>query len=270
MAHARVATPGGGAIVAVWRPLRAVAPRLLFFAALVVAWELCVRLTGVRSYLLPAPSGVWDALVTAAPHLAQHTSLTVLEALAGFALSAVFGILMAMVIVYSPYLRSVLMPSLVAFNATPKVALAPLLVIWLGLGIESKIAMAFLLSFFPIVVNTATGMAEVEPELINLFRLMRASELQTFIHVRLPNSLPALFDGFKIALPIALIGAVVGEFVGARQGLGYMILLAGGNLNTELLFAGVIVIAVLSVVLFEILVMVERLILKWRPSARKF
>jgi NitT/TauT family transport system permease protein len=252
-----------------WHTARTILPRVLFFVVLVVAWEAVVRLSGIRSYLLPAPSGVWDALVVAAPHLWRHTFLTVAEALAGFALAAAVGVLMAMLIVYSAYLRSVLLPSLVAFNAAPKVALAPLMVIWLGLGIESKVAMAFLLSFFPIVVNSATGMAEVEPELINLFRLMHASELQTFLQVRLPHSLPALFDGLKIALPIALIGAVVGEFVGAREGLGYLILLAGGNMNTEMVFASVIVIAVISIVLFEVLVAVERALLKWRPSARK-
>ncbi len=178
--------------------------------------------------------------------------------------------LAAVLIVYSPYVRSVLMPTMVGFNAMPKVVLAPLLVIWLGLGFESKVAMAFLLSFFPVVVNTTTGMADVEPELLHLLWLLRATELQTFLYVRLPNSLPAMFDGFKIALPISLIGAIVGAFVGSRQGLGYIVLLAGANLNTELVFAAVIVIAVLSIALFELLVVFERMLLKWRPSARRF
>jgi NitT/TauT family transport system permease protein len=243
---------------------------LAYVVALLVVWEGSVRLSGIHSYLLPSATGVWTALVGAAPNLLPHVLVTIWETLAGFALSAVFGVLVAVLVVYSPALREVVMPTLVAFNAAPKVVLAPLLVIWLGLGIESKIAMAFLLSFFPVVVNTATGLAEVEPELVKLFQLMRASELQTFVKVRLPNALPSFIDGLKIALPIAMIGAVVGEFVGARKGLGYVILLAGANLNTELLFAVVLVIAALSVVLYEILVLFERRLLTWRPSARSF
>jgi NitT/TauT family transport system permease protein len=202
--------------------------------------------------------------------LLPHAWITLWETVAGFGLAAVIGVVMAVVIVYSPFLRSVIMPALVGFNAAPKVILAPLLVIWLGLGLESKIAMAFLLSFFPIVVNTATGLAEVEPDMLKLFQLMHASELQTFLKVRFPNALPALLDGLKIALPIAMIGAVVGEFVGAKTGLGYVILLAGGNLNTELLFAVVIVIAAMSIVLYELLVLCEHFLLSWRPSARRF
>lgn len=252
------------------RVVWATAQRLLFVVGIILLWELFVSLMDIRSYLLPAPSAVWGELVHNPSYLAEHAYVTINETLLGFALAVVAGVLMAVVIVYSPYMRSVLLPGLVAFNAIPKVAIAPMLIIWLGLGMESKIAMAFLLSFFPIVINTATGMADVEPELLNLFRLMRASSFQTFLKVRLPNSLPAMFDGFKIALPIAIIGAVIGEFVGSQKGMGYVIVLAGANLNTELIFAAVIVIAVMSVILFEALVMVEKLLLKWRPSERKF
>jgi NitT/TauT family transport system permease protein len=128
--------------------------------------------------------------------------------------------------------------------------------------------MAFLIAFFPIVVNSTTGMADVEPELLNLLRLMRASERQTFQKVRLPHALPAIFDGFRIALPLAIIGALVGEFVAASEGLGYLIIVAGIQLNTELVFGCVLVIAVLSLLLYGVLAFVEGRTLRWRPAKR--
>ncbi|HEX6148076.1 MAG TPA: ABC transporter permease, partial [Acidimicrobiia bacterium] len=167
-----------------------------------------------------------------------------------------------------PLLRGVVMPYLVAFNAVPKVAFAPLLIIWLGLGVQSKIALSFMIAFFPIVVNTATGMYEIEPNLINLARLMKAKKRQQFIKIRIPHSLPAMFDGFKIALPIAIIGAIVAEFVASREGLGHLIVAAGVQLNTELVFAAILVIAVGSMVLYALLAWVETRVLRWRPSAR--
>jgi NitT/TauT family transport system permease protein len=160
------------------------------------------------------------------------------------------------------------MPYLVAFNAVPKVAFAPLIIIWLGLGIQSKIALSFLIAFFPIVVNTATGMYEIEPNLINLTRLMKAKKRQQFLKIRIPHSLPGMFDGFKIALPIAIIGAIVGEFVASREGLGHLIIAAGVQLNTELVFASILVIALGSVILYGLLAWVESKVLRWRPSAR--
>jgi NitT/TauT family transport system permease protein len=187
---------------------------------------------------------------------------------AGFAIAAVVGVAIAILIVYLPLLRGIVMPYLVAFNAVPKVAFAPLLIIWLGLGIQSKIALSFLIAFFPIVVNTAAGMYEIEPNLINLTRLMKAKKRQQFVKIRIPHSLPGMFDGFKIALPIAIIGAIVGEFVASRDGLGHLIVAAGVQLNTELVFAAILVIAVGSMILYGLLAWVEARVLRWRPSAR--
>jgi NitT/TauT family transport system permease protein len=167
---------------------------------IIVVWDAGVRILGIKAYLVPTPGGVWAAFVEFSPIVLRETVLTVVEALAGFLLAAVVGIALAVVIVYAPAIRSLLLPTLVAINATPKVAIAPVLIIWLGLGIESKIAMAFLLSFFPIVINTARGLADVPKEVLMFFRLMKASGLQTFLKARLPNSVPAMFDGFKIAI----------------------------------------------------------------------
>jgi NitT/TauT family transport system permease protein len=239
-----------------------------YVIGLLVAWEVLPGILGIRSYLLPPFSAVMAELLESLPIILEHTMVTTTEALIGLALAGVVGLLLSIVIVYSPTLRSLALPTLVAFNAVPKVAFAPLLVIWLGLGLESKVAMAFLIAFFPIVVNSTTGMADVEPELLNLLRLMRASERQTFQKVRLPHALPAIFDGFRIALPLAIIGALVGEFVAASEGLGYLIIVAGIQLNTELVFGCVLVIAVLSLLLYGVLAFVEGRTLRWRPAKR--
>jgi len=232
------------------------------------AWEAFVRLSGIRSYLLPTPSAVAVETVNSFPLLLQNTWITLFESLAGFAIAALVGVALAILLVYVPLLRGVVMPYLVAFNAVPKVAFAPLLIIWLGLGVQSKIALSFMIAFFPIVVNTATGMYEIEPNLINLTRLMKAKKRQQFLKIRIPHSLPAMFDGFKIALPIAIIGAIVAEFVASREGLGHLIVAAGVQLNTELVFAAILVIAVGSMVLYALLTWVETRVLRWRPSAR--
>ena len=237
---------------------------VLFFGT----WELFVGVSGIKPYLLPRPSSILVETFNSLPLLMQNAWTTLFESLAGFALAAVVGVALAILLVYVPLLRGVVMPYLVAFNAVPKVAFAPLLIIWLGLGIQSKIALSFLIAFFPIVVNTATGMYEIEPNLINLTRLMKAKKRQQFVKIRIPHSLPGMFDGFKIALPIAIIGAIVGEFVASREGLGHLIVAAGVQLNTELVFASILVIALGSVILYALLAWVESKVLRWRPSAR--
>jgi NitT/TauT family transport system permease protein len=247
--------------------LRKLVGAAIYIAILLLIWHAAVQILEIRPYLIPAPIGVGDALADSGSFMVRHTLITLFEALVGFALAVVVGVLLAVVIVYAPFIRSFLLPTLVAINATPKVAIAPVLVIWLGFGLESKYAMAFLLSFFPIVINTARGLADVPVELLNFFRLMRASGYQTFLKARLPNSLPYMFDGFKIALPIAVIGAIIGEFVAAREGIGFQIMRAYSRLDTELVFGAVITVAVISTLLFELLVWIERRVLAWRPTS---
>jgi NitT/TauT family transport system permease protein len=247
--------------------LRKLVGATVYIAILILIWHAAVQVFQIRPYLIPAPLGVGEALADSSSFMVRHTLITLFEALVGFGLAAAVGILLAVVIVYAPVVRSFLLPTLVAINATPKVAIAPVLVIWLGFGLESKYAMAFLLSFFPIVINTARGLADVPPELLNFFRLMRASGYQTFVKARLPNSLPLMFDGFKIALPIAVIGAIIGEFVAAREGIGFQIMRAYSKLNTELVFGMVITVAVISTLLFQLLVWFERRVLAWRPTS---
>lgn len=235
---------------------------------LIGAWQFVISAFAIRSYILPGPRGVFDTFVDRFSLLMDGARITVFEAMVGFGMAAVAGVLLAVIVVASPYSRTVVMPSLVAINATPKVAIAPVLIIWLGLGLQSKIAMAFLLSFFPIVINTIRGLSDIDNSMIDYFRLLGSSKLQTFFKARLPNSLPAMFDGFKIALPIAMIGAVIGEFVASREGIGHQIILAYSNFNSEMVFAAVITIAIISTILFQLLVWAEHKILVWRPPER--
>jgi NitT/TauT family transport system permease protein len=249
---------------------RGLALQSLFYVGLVLAWEWSVALFGIRSYLLPPPSAIVARMLEIAPTLGQHGLHTLSEALLGFGISIVVGVLVATLIAYSAFLRSVVLPLLVAVNAIPKVAIAPLLIIWFGIGFESKVAMAFLLSFFPIVMNATTGMLDIEPAMLNLLRMMGANQVQQFLKVRLPHALPGLMDGLKIALPLAIIGAIIGEFVGSQRGLGYLILAAGLRVDTESIFAVVLLVAIGSMALYQVLVVVESRILKWRPSAQVF
>jgi NitT/TauT family transport system permease protein len=252
------------------RRLRGVAINLAYIAVVLIIWEGAVRALNIGRLLLPPPSLVAAEAVEFGGLLLTSSGITLIEAAFGFLVAALVGIGLALVITYSTTIGGMIMTSLVAINATPKVAVAPILVIWLGLGMESKVALAFLLSFFPIVVNAVRGFADVPVELLNLYRLMQASPLQIFRKVRLPSALPAIFDGFKIALPIAMIGAVAGEFVAARSGLGFQIVLAFSNFNSALVFAAVILLAIEASILFQVLIFIEDRILYWRPSKQRF
>ncbi|GAA3652581.1 ABC transporter permease [Nocardioides ginsengisoli] len=249
--------------------VRGVLTTAVVAVGVVGAWWLIIRIFDIQEYVVPPPGAVWTAFVDSASFLWPALWVTLYESVVGFALSIVVGLALATIMVYSPLLRGVIMPSLVGLNATPKVALAPVLILWLGLGINSKIGMAFLLSFFPVVVNAVRGLDEADPELLDYFRLLRAGRLRTFLKVRLPNSLPTMFDGFKIALPIAVVGAVIGEFVASQEGIGYQIIVAYSTFSTGIVFAAVILIAVASTVLYGGLVLLERVLLRWRPSSGK-
>jgi NitT/TauT family transport system permease protein len=254
--------PGGPRPISRWRQL---ALLTVWVALLIAAWHATVVGLDIPSFILPTPTDVFSTFVERFSILVDGARITVFEALTGFGLAALVGVLLAVIVVMSPYMRTVVMPSLVAVNATPKVAVAPILIIWLGLGVSSKIALAFLLSFFPIVINTARGLADIDSSMIDYFRLLKSSRSQTFFKGRLPHSLPAMFDGFKIALPISMIGAVIGEFVASREGIGHQIIIAYSSFDTEMVFAAVITIAVISTMLFQVLVWGEKKILKWRP-----
>jgi NitT/TauT family transport system permease protein len=234
--------------------------------ALIGLWEVLARWSGVPSWLLPAPSAIGDAMIDWRAELAWHFMVTLYEVLVGFALSIVVSIPLAVAVVYSPFLQNTIYPILLALQSMPKVAIAPLLVLWIGFGALPKILVVFLVCFFPIVVATASGLTSVSPALIDLIRSLSATSYQTFIKIRFPTALPHIFVGFKIAITFAVIGAVIGEFVGSDQGLGYLILISTSQSRTPLAFGALLLLTIMSIVLYYAVEFVERLVVPWAPK----
>ncbi len=247
--------------------LRIVLPALTI-AGLVGLWWLATIVFGWEPFLVPTPKDVWLELSRQRDILPGHVWTTLAETLQGFALAIGLGIPVAVAIAYSRLLELTIYPALVALNAVPKIAIAPLLVIWMGFGAGPKIAMVVLICFFPIVISTATGLKSTPSEFVELARSLSASPLQQFAKVRFPAALPFVFVGLKVAITLAVIGSVVGEFVGATEGLGYVIVASGQNANTSLAFAAIVLLSLLSIVLFYLLVLAERLLVPWAGLER--
>jgi NitT/TauT family transport system permease protein len=236
---------------------------------LIVAWETFTRAARISRLLLPAPSDIAATLVTSLPLLAHMSVITASEFLLGFALSVVVGIPLGALLVHARPVELAVYPLLVASQTIPKAAIAPIFVVWLGAGLTSKVLIAFTIAFFPIVIDTAVGLRAAPPEVVNVVRSMGATPLQVFRFVRLPNALPNIFGGLKVASTLAVVGAIVGEFVSAEKGLGYLVLVANGELNTTLVFASVVTLSILGVVFYFLLELVERSVIRWHVSARR-
>jgi NitT/TauT family transport system permease protein len=230
---------------------------------LIGLWWLATIVFDWPPYLVPTPGDVWSETVDQRSLLASDFKTTLFESLLGFGLAIAIAVPFAVATAYSRLLELTIYPALVALNAIPKIAIAPLLVIWMGFGIGPKIAMVVLICFFPIVISTATGLKSTPAELVELARSLSASSVQEFVKFRFPAALPYVFVGLKVAIALAVIGAVVGEFVGATEGLGYVIIASGQNANTPLAFAAIMLLSVMSIVLFYALVLLERLVVPW-------
>ncbi len=240
---------------------------LIVYPAIIVAWQLYATYSGTPGYILPAPSQILDAILVNAPRLATDSWVTTEETVIGFIVGVALGFLTAVAIVSFPFLRSTIMPGMVAFQSLPKVAVAPLIALWFGLGIEPKIINAMLLAYFPIAINVVAGLEQIDPDYIFLARVMLATKYQIFLKVRIPHAIPLFFEGLKIAMPFALVGAIIGEFVGAQRGLGVLLLIANTMFNTPLMFAGLFYIMIISFVLYGAIVVLERVLLPWRRVA---
>jgi NitT/TauT family transport system permease protein len=239
----------------------AVAYPIVTVAVLLVLWETGARGFGIAGFLLPPPSAVVVSLGTHAPLLLREGWITMVEIVLGYLLSIAVGVPLALAIfLWPPFARSIY-PLLVSSQAMPKVAIAPLFIVWFGFGLLPKVLIAFLIAFFPIVINTAMGLAAIEPAKIHLARSMGLGPGATFLKIRLPDALPAIFGGLKISITLAVVGAVVGEFVGGDAGLGYQLMVANGSMDTPLLFAGLIALTILGVVLFLLVELAERLVI---------
>jgi NitT/TauT family transport system permease protein len=237
--------------------------------ALFGAWEAFVRIGAISPLLLPAPTEVLATVVREFPVLLHMSAITAGEFVLGFALSVLVGLPLGALIVYARPIELAIYPLLVAFQTMPKAAIAPIFVVWLGAGMNSKILIAFTIAFFPIVIDTAIGLRSATPETIHLVRSMGASAFQVFWYVRFPNALPSIFGGLKVASTLAVVGAIVGEFVSADKGLGYLVLVANGELNTRLVFACVLMLSVLGIIFYFLVEAIERLVVSWHVSARQ-
>lgn len=240
---------------------------LALLGALLV-WEGAVHLFGIPSFLLPSPSIIAVSLYDHWADLAKHGWVTLWETLAGFGLSLAIGIPLAVLIVWSRIFDRILYPVLVASQAVPKVALAPILLVALGYGVWPKVLVAFLIAFFPVVVNTVTGLGSVQVDTLKLMRSMGASKFDVLVKVRFPNAVPSMIAGFKVAVALAVVGAVVGEFVGSRSGLGYYMLVATGDFDTPLVFACVAILTVMGVVLFYAVGLLEFALARWNRTTQ--
>lgn len=252
----------------IWHRNEKLAYIILTLIATLIVWEAAVRLFDIATFLLPPPSMVFVEFLEAPKYLAINALYTLFEAVLGFVLAIVLGLVSAVAIVHSVFLERTLYPYLVILNSIPKVALAPLFVLWLGVGLEPKVAIAMLIAVFPIVISTILGLRSIDPDMLNLAKISRASSLKVLLKIRLPNALPSMFSGMKVGVTFALIGAIVGEFVSGRVGLGAVILQAQGSFNSPRAFAAIIVLGVVGTSLFYLVEFAERVLLPWHTSQR--
>jgi NitT/TauT family transport system permease protein len=243
------------------------AASVLFFAGLIILWQFAVPLLDIPKYLLPTPLGIAEEFGKRGGLLLTHAIPTFNETVLGFLLGVVVGIGSGLGIVYSRLLWLTIYPSLIVLGSIPRIALAPLILIWLGIdSLLSKVTIAFLTAFFPMVVNSVVGLAQVENDMIDLGKTMGMSRWAEFKKIRIPNSVPYLFAGFKASIALAVIGAVVAEFVAGQKGLGYLIIVANNDMNSGLIFAAIIVLSVMSLALFGIIVLLEKTLMPWRRA----
>ncbi len=239
---------------------------IIAIAILVILWEGAVKGFDIKTYILPAPSVIIKDIVENFSLLMKYSAVTGWEIILGFVMSVIVGIPMGLAIFYSRFLERVIYPLLVASQTIPKIAVAPLLIIWFGWGIWPKIIVAFLIAFFPIVVDTVVGLKNTEPEMIYLVRSMGADRIQIFFKISLPNALPNIMGALKVASTLAVVGAVVGEFVTSDNGLGYLLIVSQGYMDTSLMFAGIIFLSLLGIVFFFIIEIIERLVIPWKTE----
>lgn len=241
----------------------------LGLSIVLVLWELVVRVFNISDFLLPLPTNIAERAFIDRSLLLHHLSITMIETVLGFAAAVLIGIVVAIVITTSERSKNLVMPIVIATQLVPKVAIAPLVLLWFGYGITSKVVIAFLIAFFPIVIDMATGLTMVEKELVDLLRSLGAKRWKIFVKAQIPHSLPFLFSGMRIAITLAIIGAIVGEFIGGSQGVGYLIVTSTSELKTELVFACLLVLTAAGFLLFALIGLLERIIVPWSAAERE-
>jgi NitT/TauT family transport system permease protein len=250
---------------------RNVALTILLFCSSIIAWELIVRVLEVPTFIFPAPSKVAVALWRgfASGLYQKHLSHTLLETVLGFLLGSALGFFLGTAVALNRYVEYFFYPYIVMFQSLPKVALAPLIVVWFGLGLKSQVINAALVAFFPLLVNTMVGLKSVDEDRMNLMRSLAASESQIFWMLRLPNALPFVMAGLDVAMIFALIGAIVAEFVGARAGLGMLIQSMNFNMDVSGQFSVLLILSIVGLLLNRCILLIRRRILFWDPSEKE-
>ncbi|MDJ0273297.1 MAG: ABC transporter permease [Candidatus Caldarchaeum sp.] len=233
------------------------------FAGFFLLWEAVTRIFAIPEFILPSPSRTVEVMLANFPIIIRHSYATLEATLIGFGLSIVFGLLLGLAVGYSAIIYRAVYPLLVAFNTIPKVAIVPILVIWFGIGKVPAVLTAFLISFFPIVVNVAVALATIEPEIRDVLRSLGASKTQIFVKIGVPRSMPYFFGSLKVASTLAFVGAVISESVASNEGTGYLMIAASSRFDVPLVFAGLLVISFIGISLFLVFAILEKRLVGW-------
>jgi len=242
-------------------------PAMVLFVALLIAWQLAVSVLGLREYILPSPLAVLRALSGDEIPWTGHLWITTLEIVGAFVVAGTVGVVLGIAIAWSPVLAKALVPFLVFVNTLPKVAVAPLFLLWLGYGVIPNMLIGALIGFFPVVINTAVGLTQVDEEMLDLGRVFNAPKWRVFAKIRIPNAYPYILSALKVTATAAVVGAIVGEFVASQKGLGYVIITTQGSMNTPVAFAALVWISVVGLAVYGAVVLAARWIAPWAETS---
>lgn len=235
----------------------------ILLTIIILLWEAICRGLGVSEFIFPAPSRIWEQFLQFYPVIGMHAWHTFWVTMAGFGISIVVGVLLGFLIGSSRTAYAALYPLMTAFNALPKAAFVPILVVWFGIGVGPAILTAFLISFFPIMVNIATGLATLEPELEDVLRVLGAKRWDVLVKVGMPRSLPYFYGSLKIAITLAFVGTTVSEMTASNQGIGYLLISAGSSMQMGLAFAGLVVVGIMAMIMYELFAYIEKRTTGW-------
>jgi len=247
--------------------IRKIVPKLLYFFIFLAIWQGVVMVFKIKVFILPSPILVFQHLLDPAIAVKynwwRHISATLMEVLASFIATAIVGIALAVLISWSRLFSQLLSPIIILFNSLPKIALAPLFLMWFGYGFLPNILVAFMIAFFPVIINTSAGLIAVDDDLLDLVRYLNASKLQVFVKIRIPNSLPFIFAGLKISATMCVVGSIVGEFIAAEKGLGYLLRDAQAFIDTPTMFACLLLLSAIGLTLFSFIGFLEKVCMPW-------
>jgi NitT/TauT family transport system permease protein len=232
--------------------------------AILLVWQLTVRFFNISDIILPTPTDIAAYLIRRDDLFILHLWPTLLQTIWGFALAVIGGVALAVIVALTEFGRRAVMPLLVVAQIIPKIAVAPVFMLWFGLGDLSRILIAFLIAFFPIVINTASGLSSVDQNVVLLGRAFARSRWKFFLKIQLPHALPYLFDGMKVSITLAIIGVIVAEFVSSQRGLGYLIMFGNGRLDTVMMMTAIVVLSVMGLALYGVIALLARMVVYWR------